>query len=473
MNIKFKKTISVLFSVIMMSFSVISALPASALSENSLESDSRVMIDQYFNGFTDELLGTSSQNSENIGSAAVIKSSEELEDYLSVFFKNNIVGEYAGKYSDDFFEENILLVNSLYQQYGSKPLLNVENVTFENPDVNISAKWVEADETDGVGSALLVQIPLTKDSDADYSVKWNITGETKKSEPSVPVGYNASGKAKRIDVTNILQNPELPTGCEVVSLTILLNHLGYNVDKLTMARNYLPKLDFYWYNGVYYGADFRTTFAGNPESKNAYGCYAPCITTTANSYFKDIGSGSVAQDLTGTNFDTLLSDYIDNDIPVLIWITSSNLHEPMLTSVWTTPEGKRVQWLAYEHCVVLTGYDMDKQIIYVSDPLVGNTSYDYGRLKQRYIDLGQQAVHIETERTGYIYGDLDDDGNVTTSDSVLVLRQIAGLENFDDIHRILADVNCDGNISTADAVEILRFNAGLADQSNVGEFFYK
>ena len=199
---------------------------------------------------------------------------------------------------------------------------------------------------------------------------------------------------KLLNVSNIMQYPELPTGCESVALTILLNHLGYRIDKLTIARNYLPKLDFYWYNGVLYGADFRTTFAGNPESEYAYGCYAQCITTTANNYLNDNGFGGKAYNITGSDFDSLLYDYIDKDIPVLIWITSSNLHETMLTSVWTTPDGERVQWKAYEHCVVLTGYDLDNQLIYVSDPLVGNISYDYGKIKQRYIDMGQQAVYI-------------------------------------------------------------------------------
>ena len=200
---------------------------------------------------------------------------------------------------------------------------------------------------------------------------------------------------KQIPVQCILQNPELPTGCECVSLAILLNHLGYFVDKVTLARNYLPKMDFYWYNGVYYGADFHTTFAGNPESSHSYGCYAPCIITTANRFFDDNGYNAKAVDITGGDFDALLDNYINNDTPVLIWITSNNLHVSKLTSIWTTPTGETVQWRAYEHCVVLTGYDKEKSLIYVSDPLVGNTSYDYETLKKRYVELGQQAVFIQ------------------------------------------------------------------------------
>ncbi len=219
--------------------------------------------------------------------------------------------------------------------------------------------------------------------------------EKEKTEEDTDTDENSdSSSSKQIAVTNIMQRPELPTGCEITSLTILLDHLGFGADKLTMARNYLPKLDFYTEDGVNYGADFRTTFAGNPETEYSYGCYAPCIVTAANSYLADNGSSMTAHNVTGASFDSLLTDYIDKDIPVLIWITSNELHETALTSIWTTPAGEQVQWVAYEHCVVLTGYDLDSGLIYVSDPLVGNTSYNLQLIRQRYIDLGQQCVWI-------------------------------------------------------------------------------
>ena len=41
-------------------------------------------------------------------------------------------------------------------------------------------------------------------------------------------------------MANILQNPELPVGCEITALTILLNYYGFNAEKTDMAKNYLP-----------------------------------------------------------------------------------------------------------------------------------------------------------------------------------------------------------------------------------------
>ena len=245
-------------------------------------------------------------------------------------------------------------------------------------------------------NAKLVDYDSNKETDDSSQVADSKTDSNTDSldENDSNIQDSEKNNSKQISVNNIMQYPELPTGCETTALTILLNHMGYGVDKLTIAREHLPKLDFYWENDIYYGADFRTTFAGNPENEYSYGCYAPCIVTAANSYLSSVGAGVSAHNISGTSFDSLLSDYIDNDIPVLIWITSSNLHETSLTSIWTTPSGETVQWVAYEHCVVLTGYDMNNQIIYVSDPLVGNTSYDYSKIRQRYIDMGQQCVWV-------------------------------------------------------------------------------
>ena len=200
---------------------------------------------------------------------------------------------------------------------------------------------------------------------------------------------------KQIGVENILQMPDLPTGCESVSLTMTLKYLGYPADAFDIVRNYLPKQEFYEKDGQLYGADFRTTFAGDPEDENSYGCYAPCIVTTANNYLSAKGYKGTAHDLTGTDFETLLSDYIDKDIPLPIWITNFGLEESSLSTIWKTPEGETLQWRRPEHCVVLTGYDREKKVVLVSDPIYGDTEYDYDTLVKRFEEMGKQAVFID------------------------------------------------------------------------------
>lgn len=238
--------------------------------------------------------------------------------------------------------------------------------------------------------------PCTQVSSDDKGMNLTAVSTVTVEPISEPKYENAelSDEKKIIKFENIIQYPELPTGCEVTSLTMLLNHYGIAADKLTLADNYLPKQSFYIDEDTLYGADFRITFAGDPRTEDSYGCYAPCIVTTANKYLSEKGSEMKARDITGTTFDKLFSDYIDNGRPVLIWITSHELLPSYLSSAWITSEGESVQWRANEHCVVLTGYDIENGIIYVSDPMTGNTSYSIDLAEQRYSELGYQAVAI-------------------------------------------------------------------------------
>lgn len=210
--------------------------------------------------------------------------------------------------------------------------------------------------------------------------------------------------AKQIDANMVMQNPELPTGCEVTSLTMLLNFYGFNVSKLTLADNFLPKFNFFYKDNVLYGADYITTFPGNPRSSSGYGCYTPCMVTTAEKYFNYLGNNEYhLRDITGSEFETLLT-YVASGRPVMVWATMGMI-EPIDTVTWTTPEGKRMTWKGNEHCLLLTGYDKNKGIVYVNDPLRGKVSYVSSVFNLRYIQMGKYAAVLmkegETVDTGW------------------------------------------------------------------------
>ncbi len=78
----------------------------------------------------------------------------------------------------------------------------------------------------------------------------------------------------------ICQYPELPTGCEITSLAMVLNHYKYKVDKGTLSDKYLNK-------GEVGKVDPRKQFEGDPRDGNSYGCYAPVIVDTANKYLSE------------------------------------------------------------------------------------------------------------------------------------------------------------------------------------------
>ena len=68
-----------------------------------------------------------------------------------------------------------------------------------------------------------------------------------------------------------------------------------------------------------------------------------------------------------------------------------------------------------------------------------------------------------------LMGDVDGDNDITSADSLLILRQSVGLEKFDEETLKLCDVDQDGDITSADALEVLRVSVGLSTTSLAGK----
>ncbi len=180
------------------------------------------------------------------------------------------------------------------------------------------------------------------------------------------------------------QYPELPTGCEVTSLTMVLDHNGLSADKCDIADNFLDK-------GEVGTVDFRVAFEGDPRDESSYGCYAPVIVKTANRYLQSIRSGLKAYDLSGSDFENLFS-YIDANIPVIVWGTL-DCAEGYYSTTWNV-DGVDLTWYTPEHCMVLIGYD--NEMVWVADPVYGDVrSYDREIFRNRYETLYKQAVVIQ------------------------------------------------------------------------------
>ncbi len=197
-----------------------------------------------------------------------------------------------------------------------------------------------------------------------------------------------SGKGY-IKVEPILQNPELPTGCEATSLAMLLNHMGYKATKTVIADRYLPK-------GEYRASDFNKVFVGNPREENAYGCFAGVIAETAERYLEkhDKKGKWTVRNITGCTPEALYRA-VDEKNPAVVWV-SADMGEVKENAVtWTDREtGKEISWTAGEHCVLLTGYNKEKNLVYVNDPLVGRKSYDMDAFEEKFKYFGCNAVII-------------------------------------------------------------------------------
>lgn len=192
-----------------------------------------------------------------------------------------------------------------------------------------------------------------------------------------------------LEVPLILQNPELPRGCEVTSLAMLLQYAGIPVDKITLAKEikkdpapYKIKNGKISFGNPYYG------FVGNMYSLHepGYGVYHGPIRQLMEEYLP-----GRTIDLTGCEFEDLLY-FLSEKVPVWVVINSTFSElAPEEFLAWHTPTGV-VQITYRQHSVLLTGFD--REYVYFNDPLVNIANHKTNResFKAAWEQLGKQAV---------------------------------------------------------------------------------
>ena len=189
-----------------------------------------------------------------------------------------------------------------------------------------------------------------------------------------------------VDVPCYSQYPELPTGCESVALTNLLNYYGFGLVKTIIADYYLPKGS----NG-----NFVTAFDGNPRrsSGGLMGCVAPAITIAGNNFLRAAGSGKQAKDVSFSSISSI-KNRLTCGQPVEMWNTE-----------WGSWPGGRYAARWYNghsyglwggnHAVVLKGYDDEQGIVYLSDSINGNVTRNAQVFFGTWQQMDSQAVVIE------------------------------------------------------------------------------
>jgi len=213
-------------------------------------------------------------------------------------------------------------------------------------------------------------------------------------QSSVPVkSASVSTQQKKIiDVPYISQDGNLPTGCELISATMILNYYGCDVTVDQVVAK-TPQSDLIQVESGLIGMHPSKAFIGNPRRSDGFGCYAPVINSVLNSFFANDGT-KISVDVTGMELEKLTSTYINQGIPVIIWATI-NMTQPSSGAIWTIKEtGKTFNWISGEHCLVLVGYD--KSNYYFNDPYESNglIAFEKGLVRDRFCALGQQAVVV-------------------------------------------------------------------------------
>ena len=192
----------------------------------------------------------------------------------------------------------------------------------------------------------------------------------------------------------ILQMPELPTGCEVTALTMMLHYYGFSVSKTTMASTYLPTVAFettVGEDGKTYGPDMNRYFVGDPFSYWGFICGTKAIVRAANRYLTKMGSDLQAVSFTGISLEELYSR-IDNNQPVLVWVTV-DMKDRDKTQGWYTDKGEWISWSEDDHGAVLTGYTAET--VTLCDPISGNIRYNRKQFEKVFASRGNQCVVLE------------------------------------------------------------------------------
>lgn len=201
-----------------------------------------------------------------------------------------------------------------------------------------------------------------------------VTTEEPKKEKALPPKVS-------LELELIYQHPELPTGCESVALTMLLNYYGFELEKTTIASDYLI-----------YADNFVEGFVGNPFSSNGAGIYSPGLTRTANKFLDAQDSELNAKNVTDSTPEELYR-YLAEGKPIVIWNTIYFLQNQPTGQVVKWGE-KEYHWDRCEHCMVLSGYDLEKNVVIVHDPINGIIEREAEGFWERYEKLGSMALII-------------------------------------------------------------------------------
>lgn len=215
--------------------------------------------------------------------------------------------------------------------------------------------------------------------------------EAAAAEPS-PVPVPAPVKPERkpsvlLDAPIYRQHPELPSGCEITSLSMLLNFAGVAKTKMDLLSEMPVDMTPITVNSdgspAYWGNP-NTGFVGEISGKGkGFGIYHTALFPVLKANVPS------AMDLTGSEFSELELQ-LSQGIPAVVW-TTIDFRVPAKWVTWDTPTGP-IKTTFMEHAVLLVGYD--DQYVYVNDPWTGKKQFPVNR--QQFLEtweaMGRQSL---------------------------------------------------------------------------------
>lgn len=199
------------------------------------------------------------------------------------------------------------------------------------------------------------------------------------------VDWATMKEEQKLNVPLRNQLPDLPNGCEVTSLAMLMNYYGIQVTQNELAQN-IEHVDSFTDNGKYRGNP-NQGFVGHMSVANAGWCvYNGPLYNLARKYTNRIVN------ITGSDFLRVLK-LVSDDHPVMI-ITTTSFSRVNNMQTWETNTGK-VRVTPSSHACVITGYSKKKKVVYLNNPYgIKNQAVNWHNLEQSYDQQGRQALYI-------------------------------------------------------------------------------
>lgn len=108
------------------------------------------------------------------GFNSVITTTKQLDIYLSSICTDEKKAEYAEKYDEAFFAENVLFINTLPQSMCARPLFTINGVEV-GEKIKIYAEWEDPQVGEAVMSVCMAQVVLPKSEYETQAVEWWIS----------------------------------------------------------------------------------------------------------------------------------------------------------------------------------------------------------------------------------------------------------------------------------------------------------
>lgn len=194
-----------------------------------------------------------------------------------------------------------------------------------------------------------------------------------------------------LDMPIMNQLPELPRGCEVTTLAMLLASGGVNVDKMELAQKIQrDSAPYRVINGKVHFGNPHKGFVGDMYTfdRPGLGVYHEPVMKLGEEYLP----GSI-NNITGSSFNELKIP-LSQGKPIWVIINAEYRKlPPSYFEEWQTKEGP-VKITKKEHSVLITGYDAE--YVYFNDPLTGkkNKKAPIQDFAESWVQMGSQALTL-------------------------------------------------------------------------------